>query len=95
MSSGVLVTIKSVCCGGQDSAGAKPRPLRFLTRADLGREFELACRIALAEWRHHRRRSTVKWWRHAAVEAVLDELGRRYLEELEESDAYSRLYEVM
>jgi len=24
--------------------------LRFLTRADLGREFESACRIALAEW---------------------------------------------
>lgn len=84
--SGVSVTIKSVCCGGQDSAGPKARPLRFLTRADLGYEYELACRIALAEWRHLRRRSTRQWWRHAAVERVLHEIGLRYLDELEQSD---------
>ena len=91
MSSGVLVTIKSVCCGGQDSAGPKARPLRFLTRADLGREFSVACAAAMAEWRHHRRRSTVKWWRHPAVEQVLDEIRWRLIDEQAE---LARCYDV-
>jgi len=79
-----------VCCGGQDSAGPQARPLRFLTRADLGREFESACRIAHAEWRHHKRRSTRKWWRHAAVERVLDEIRARLIEAVEERELWDR-----
>ena len=93
--SGVSVTIKSVCCGGQDSAGPEARPLRFLTRADLGREFESACRIALAEWRATRRRSTVKWYDHAAVERVLDEIRWRLLEHGYELEMRLRAFEYL
>jgi len=89
----VSVTIKSVCCGGQDSAGPEARPLRFLTRADLGREFEIACRIALAEWRSSRARSTRKWWRHSAVEPVLDEIRWRLIEHGYEREMYLRQVE--
>lgn len=89
------VTINIVSPPPQGTAGPKARPLQFLTRAELGREFELACREALAEWRHRRRGDTVEWWRHAAVERVLVELGRRYLEEQDELEARYRLYAVM
>jgi len=67
--------------------------LRFLTRADLGREFEIACRIALAEWRSSRARSTRKWWRHSAVEPVLDEIRWRLIEHGYEREMYLRQVE--
>lgn len=79
----------------QGTVAPQARPLRFLTRAELGREFERACRVALAEWRHSRRGGTDVWWRHPAVERVLDELGRRYLVEQDELDAQYRLYAVL
>jgi len=89
------MTIKIVSPPPQGTVAPEARPLQFLTRADLGREFERACREALAEWRHSRRRGDNVWWRHAAVERVLAELGRRYLVEQDELDAQYRLYAVM
>jgi hypothetical protein len=51
--------------------------------------------LALQEWRSRGPRGGTPWQRHALVEAVLAEIGRRYLDEQDELDAYYRLYAVM
>lgn len=70
----------------QASAGPKGRPLAFASRDEVGAAFAAACRVAIGERRTSRRGGIHGWWRHPAVELVLDEIRLRLWEEQEMVD---------
>jgi hypothetical protein len=79
----------------ESTVGPKGRPLALLSRRELGDEFSYACRVALQETRSRRSGGTLAWLRHPLVEAVLDEITLRYLEDASFEELQMRLYDAM
>lgn len=79
----------------QGTVGPQGRPLRFLTRAELGQAFADACRVVRAETGRRRGGGTLAWARHPAVEPVLTEFRLRLYEELELVESWDRLQSLL